>query len=85
MTAALLSVDRIDVAYGRLPALRGVSVEVGTGEIVALQLTLRDHGETITIERAEVMWARKDTAGFRFVEASAAARAAVDSLTAASS
>jgi branched-chain amino acid transport system ATP-binding protein len=36
MTAALLSVDRIDVAYGRLPALRGVSVEVGTGEIVAL-------------------------------------------------
>jgi branched-chain amino acid transport system ATP-binding protein len=36
MTAALLRVDRIDVAYGRLPALRGVSVEVGTGEIVAL-------------------------------------------------
>ena len=34
--AALLCVERIDVAYGRLPALRGVSVEVGAGQIVAL-------------------------------------------------
>ncbi len=34
--AALLHVERIDVAYGRLPALRGVSLDVAAGEIVAL-------------------------------------------------
>ena len=37
MTAErLLRVERIDVAYGRLPALRGVSFEVAAGETVAL-------------------------------------------------
>jgi branched-chain amino acid transport system ATP-binding protein len=34
--AALLHVERIDVAYGRLTALRGVSLDVAAGEIVAL-------------------------------------------------
>jgi len=65
-------------------AVHAVPRRLEPGEIVALQLTLRNHGEPITIERAEVMWARKDTAGLRFVEASAAARAAVDALTTAS-
>ena len=32
----LLRVERIDVAYGRLPALRGVSFEIAAGETVAL-------------------------------------------------
>ncbi|MHB8719744.1 MAG: ABC transporter ATP-binding protein [Candidatus Dormibacteria bacterium] len=36
MTAELLTVDSIDVAYGQVPALRGVSLSVGKGEIVAL-------------------------------------------------
>jgi branched-chain amino acid transport system ATP-binding protein len=35
-TAALLQVERIDVAYGRLTALRDVSLDVAAGEIVAL-------------------------------------------------
>jgi branched-chain amino acid transport system ATP-binding protein len=34
--AALLRVERIDVAYGRLTALRGVSLDVAAGQIVAL-------------------------------------------------
>ena len=62
-------------------AVHSVPRRLDPGELVALQLTLRDHAEAITIERAEVMWARKDTAGLRFVELSAAARAAVDTLT----
>jgi branched-chain amino acid transport system ATP-binding protein len=36
MTTALLSVDQIDVAYGRLPALRAVSIDVDAGAVVAL-------------------------------------------------
>jgi class 3 adenylate cyclase len=63
-------------------AVHAVARRLEPGEMVALQLTLRDHPEAITIDRAEVIWARKDTAGLRFVELSAAARAAVDSLTA---
>jgi adenylate cyclase len=62
-------------------AVHAVPRRLEPGEIVALQLTLRDHAEPITIERAEVMWASKDTAGLRFVETSTAARAAIDSLT----
>jgi hypothetical protein len=34
----------------------------------------------VAIERAEVMWARKDTAGLRFVDLSADARAALAAL-----
>ena len=62
-------------------AVHAVARRLEPGEMVALQLALRDHPEAITIERAEVIWARKDTAGLRFVELSAPARAAVDSLT----
>jgi branched-chain amino acid transport system ATP-binding protein len=35
-TTTLLQVERIDVAYGRLTALRDVSLDVAAGEIVAL-------------------------------------------------
>jgi len=63
-------------------AVHSVPRRLEPGELVALQVTLRGQGEAITIERAEVMWSRKDTAGLRLVETSAAARAAIDSLTA---
>ena len=33
---ALLAVDRLDVAYGRVPAIRSLSLEVAAGEIVGL-------------------------------------------------
>ncbi len=36
MSAALLEVDAVDVYYGQFHALRGVSIEVGEGEIVSL-------------------------------------------------
>jgi class 3 adenylate cyclase len=62
-------------------AVHAVPRRLEPGEMVSLQITLRDHPEALTIERAEVMWARKDTAGLRFVELSPAARAAVDALT----
>jgi hypothetical protein len=62
-------------------AVHSVPRRLEPGEIVTLQLTLAGRAEPITIERAEVMWARKDTAGLRFVETSAAARAALDTLT----
>ena len=35
----------------------------------------------VTVDRAEVMWSRKDTAGLRFVDLSPAARATIDTLT----
>jgi adenylate cyclase len=62
-------------------AVHSVPRRLEPGEMVTLQLTLAGRAEPITIERAEVMWARKDTAGLRFVETSAAARAALDTLT----
>ena len=63
-------------------AVHAVPRRLEPGEMVSLQVALRDHPEALTIERAEVMWARKDTAGLRFVELSPAARTALDSLTA---
>jgi hypothetical protein len=45
-----------------------------------LQLSLGPPTPEVTIERAEVMWARKETAGLRFVEVSAEARAALEAL-----
>jgi len=65
-------------------AVHAVPRRLEPGEMVSLQIALRDHPEALTIERAEVMWARKDTAGLRFVELSPTARAAIDSLTAGS-
>ena len=62
-------------------AVHAVPRRLEPGEMVSLQIALRDHPEALTIERAEVMWARKDTAGLRFVELSPAARAAIDTLT----
>ncbi|MGH7403878.1 MAG: CHASE2 domain-containing protein, partial [Candidatus Rokuibacteriota bacterium] len=61
-------------------AVHAVPRRLEPGELVSLRIT-RDHREPIVIERAEVMWSRKDTAGLRFVDLSADARAAVDSLT----
>jgi adenylate cyclase len=62
-------------------AVHSVPRRLEPGELVALQLTLREHVDPIPIARAEVMWARKDTAGLRFIELSDAARAAIDTLT----
>jgi hypothetical protein len=62
-------------------AVHGVPRRLEPGEMVSLQITLRDHPEALTIERAEVMWARKDTAGLRFVELSPRTRTALDTLT----
>jgi adenylate cyclase len=63
-------------------AVHSVPRRLEPGEMVSLQIALRDHPEALTIERAEVMWARKDTAGLRFVDLSAPTRAALDTLTA---
>jgi adenylate cyclase len=61
-------------------AVHSVPRRLEPGELVTLQLTLRDHSQPVAIERAEVMWARKDTAGLRFVDLSADARAALAAL-----
>jgi adenylate cyclase len=61
-------------------AVHSVPRRLEPGELVTLQLTLRDHPQPVAIERAEVMWARKDTAGLRFVDLSADARAALAAL-----
>ena len=62
-------------------AVHAVPRRLEPGEMVSLQIAFRDHPEALTIERAEVMWARKDTAGLRFVDLSPATRAALDTLT----
>jgi hypothetical protein len=65
-------------------AVHGVPRRLEPGELVTLQITPRGRAEALTVERAEVMWARKDTAGLRFVEVSPDARAALDALISAS-
>ena len=62
-------------------ALRGVPRRLEPGEIVKLQMELEPGAPPVTVDRAEVMWSRKDTAGLRFVDLSPAARAALDPLT----
>jgi len=62
-------------------AVRAVPRHLDRGEIVTLKLTLGTFAEDVTIDRAEVIWARKDTAGLRFVDLSPAARTTIDSLT----
>jgi hypothetical protein len=61
-------------------ALRAVPRRLERGELLTLQLSLGPPTPEVTIERAEVMWARKETAGLRFVEVSAEARAALEAL-----
>ncbi|MGH7415321.1 MAG: PilZ domain-containing protein [Candidatus Rokuibacteriota bacterium] len=63
-------------------AVHAVPRRLEPGELVSLQVNLRDRPEPIVIERAEVMWSRKDTAGLRFIDLSADAQAAIDTLTA---
>ncbi len=63
-------------------AVHAVPRRLEPEEMVSLQITLRGHSEPLTIERAEVMWARKDTAGLRFLDLSPATRAALETLTA---
>jgi hypothetical protein len=62
-------------------AVHSVPRRLEPGELVSLHIALRDRPESLIIERAEVMWARKDTAGLRFVEVSARTRTALDTLT----
>ena len=62
-------------------AVHAVPRRLERGEMVSLQIALRDHPEALTVDRAEVMWARKDTAGLRFVDLSPDARATIDTLT----
>jgi class 3 adenylate cyclase len=62
-------------------AVRAVPRQLEAGEIVTLQLALGAAARDVTVDRAEVMWAHKDTAGLRFVELSPNARAAIDALT----
>jgi adenylate cyclase len=64
-------------------AVHSVPRRLEPGDLVTLQLTLQDHPQPVAIERAEVVWARKDTAGLRFVDLSASARAALAALTSA--
>jgi adenylate cyclase len=63
-------------------ALRAVPRRLEPGEVVTLQMALDPGAPAVTVDRAEVMWSRKDTAGLRFVDLSPAARAAIDTLTA---
>ena len=63
-------------------ALRAVPRRLERGELLTLQLSLGPSAPEVTIDRAEVMWARKETAGLRFVEISADARAALEAIVA---
>ena len=62
-------------------ALRAVPRRLEPGEVVTLRMELEGGAPAVTVDRAEVMWSRKDTAGLRFVDLSPAARAAIDTLT----
>jgi hypothetical protein len=62
-------------------AVHAVPRRLELGEMVSLQIALRDHPEPLHIERAEVMWARKDIAGLRFLDLSPTTRATLDTLT----
>ncbi|HKX01639.1 MAG TPA: CHASE2 domain-containing protein [Methylomirabilota bacterium] len=62
-------------------ALRAVPRRLEPGEVVTLRMELEAGAPTVIVDRAEVMWSRKDTAGLRFVDLSPAARAAIDTLT----
>ncbi len=62
-------------------AVHAVPRRLEPGEMVSLQIALRDHPEPLNVERAEVMWARKDTAGLRFLDLSPATRATLETLT----
>ncbi|HEX5531480.1 MAG TPA: adenylate/guanylate cyclase domain-containing protein, partial [Methylomirabilota bacterium] len=62
-------------------ALRAVPRRLEPGEVVKLHMELEPGAPAVTVDRAEVMWSRKDTAGLRFVDLSPTARAAIDTLT----
>jgi adenylate cyclase len=62
-------------------ALRAVPRRLEPGEIVKLQIELGPGAPTVTVDRAEVMWSRKDTAGLRFLDLSPTARTTLDTLT----
>ena len=62
-------------------AVHAVPRRLEPGEMVSLQITFRAHPDALRVERAEVMWARKDTAGLRFLDLSPAARATLETLT----
>ena len=61
-------------------AVRAMPRRLERGELLTLQLSLGTPEREVTIDRAEVMWARKDTGGLRFVDVSTEARAALDAL-----
>ena len=61
-------------------AVRAVPRRLERGERLTLHLALGAPMREVMIDRAEVMWARKETAGLRFVEVSPEARAALEAL-----
>jgi adenylate cyclase len=62
-------------------ALSAVPRRLEPGEIVKLQMELGPGAPTVTVDRAEVMWSRKDTAGLRFLDLSPTDRTTLDTLT----
>jgi branched-chain amino acid transport system ATP-binding protein len=69
---ASLKVDRIKVAYGKTVALHGISLEVGTGEIVALigangagkSTTLRAISGLLKTAEGQVSWGGQSITGW---------------------
>ena len=75
MTAEASDLSRTGIA------LRGIPRRLEPGEVVSLELDLVPGTAPVPIDRAEVVWCRKDTAGLRFVDLSSTARTALDTLT----
>jgi adenylate cyclase len=75
VTAEASDVSRTGIALHAIPR------RLEPGELVSLQLDLVPGAVPIPIDRAEVVWSRKDAAGLRFVDLSPSARTALDHLT----
>ena len=61
-------------------AVRAVPRRLDRGEVLTLQLAIGTPARDVTVDRAEVVWSRKDAAGLRFVQLSPEARATITSL-----
>ena len=61
-------------------ALRALPKPLAKGQTVGLELQPAGRAQSITVPQAEVMWARDDAAGLRFIDLPEAARAALAAL-----